>query len=46
MSEAITLIPSFLSIFFIILFIDLYLSVRKYLKLKIEALERENQNRN
>lgn len=44
MSEAITLIPTFLMIFFLILFIDLYLLVRKYLKLKIEALHRENQN--
>jgi hypothetical protein len=45
MLEAVTLIPTFLLIFFLILFIDLYLLVKKYLKLKIEALQRENEDK-
>lgn len=37
---------NFLWIVFSILFVDLYLLTKKYLKLKIEALQRENQNSN
>lgn len=46
MLEAVTLlIPTFLSIFFLILFIDFYLLKKKYLKLKIQSLQRENENK-
>jgi hypothetical protein len=36
------LIPSILIIAVLILFLDLYLLIRKYLKLKIEKLKKEN----
>jgi Na+/melibiose symporter-like transporter len=38
----IMLIPSILMLIALVLFLDLYLLVRKYLKLKIEKLKKEN----
>ena len=36
------LIPTILIIIALVLFLDLYLLIRKYLKLKIEKLKKEN----
>jgi hypothetical protein len=36
------LVPSILIIITLVLFLDLYLLIRKYLKLKIEKLKKEN----
>ena len=43
MKEILTmLIPSILIIITLVLFLDIYLLIRKYLKLKIEKLKKEN----
>ncbi len=36
------LVPSIIIIITLVLFLDLYLLIRKYLKLKIEKLKKEN----
>ncbi len=36
------LVPSILIIITLVLFLDIYLLIRKYLKLKIEKLKKEN----
>lgn len=36
------LVPSFLIIIGLVIILDLYVLIRKYLKLKIEKLEKEN----
>ena len=36
------LVPSFLIIIGLVIILDLYVLIRKYLKLKIEKLKREN----